>query len=169
MFCVKPAFCMGKTVCWQSVLFQTPRGHVLHNLITSSYCQTLSKSARWTLIFGILTTKVCILDAPNLAQRQLPKGIHTTDMDTRTVWHTKLDSCPWGPATAHVVSILTELYVIYTYQKSGPLVHWRQQERWLRTDGQNHRPLLWMNRDQKLGPKRFYEWCCSQPWVWHIF
>ena len=56
---------------------------------------------------------------------------------------TTLDSCPWGPATAHGVGILTELYVIYmerdrspyTYQKSGPLVYWRQQERWLRTDG----------------------------------
>ncbi len=42
--------------------------------------------------------------------------------------HDELSSCPWGPATAHGVGILTELYVIYMERStshhagvSGPL------------------------------------------------
>ncbi len=50
--------------------------------------------------------------------------------------HEVLASCPWGPATAHGVGILNELYVILAV--TGEVVMGG------RTHTQNHRPLLWI-------------------------
>ena len=59
-----------------------------------------------------------------------------------SIAHKRLASCPWGPATANGVGILTELYVIYTAMPKimsiGPLATAGE----VVTDGKNHRPLL---------------------------
>ncbi len=70
-----------------------------------------------------------------------------------SIAHKRLASCPWGPATANGVGILTELYVIYTAMPKimsiGPLAtagevvtngHINGH-----TDEKNHRPLLWIS------------------------
>ena len=50
----------------------------------------------------------CSIDAKQpLASIVGIKKLHTNSLNE------KLASCPWGPATAHGVGLLTEMYAIY--------------------------------------------------------
>ncbi len=81
-----------------------------------------------------------------------PAETHMGWNDLRFGPNNTLASCPWGPATAYGVGILTELYVIHMERSTshraimsiGPLAAKAEVISCGRTDRQNHRPLLWI-------------------------
>ena len=81
----------------------------LHQVLSTGTFETLMGHSP----YGTLDPNVCIFQ-PILISNIFSPG----DIFTAKVWYLKqanirLASCPWGPATAHGVGILTELYVIY--------------------------------------------------------